>query len=192
MRKLCSLLLVFALILGCSALAEDNLVEHDFGHFTLAIPADAMGTITDEITANVPFITIYENYDENALFNSSLDCVWNEVRIDFSAVEPDAYAQSILDSLVTQFTSMGLGISDAAVMDPIYADKGGADMFSCLIYMVVDYTALGIDLKTPTYTLLSMRSDDAVGGSYSFTVTSDDLDNCTMLRSITDSIRWTL
>ena len=192
MRKLCSLLLVLALLLGCSALAEDNFVEYDFGCFTLTIPADAVGSISEEITANEPFITIYENYDENAQFNSSLDCVWNENHIDFSAVEPAAYAQSILDSLVNQFTSFGLGISDAAVTEPVYAEKGGADMFSCMIYMFVDYTALGIDLKTPTYTLLSMRSDDAVGGSYCFTVTSDALDNCTMLRGIADSIRWTL
>lgn len=192
MRKLCSLLLALALILSCAALAEDNSVEHDFSHFTLTIPADAKCIISEEITANEPFITIYENYDENAQFNSTLECVWNEVRIDLAAMEPATYAQSILDSLVTQFTSIGLGISDAAVTDPVYADKGGADMFSCMIYMVVDYTALGIDLKTPSYILLSMRSDDAVGGSYSFTVTTDDLDNCTMLRSIMDSIQWTL
>lgn len=198
MRKLCSLLLALMLIAGCAALAEGSdsheggFVRHDFGHFSLTIPADAMGNITEEITANEPFLTIYENYDGNALFNKSLDCVWNENLIDFTAVDPAAYAQNVLDTLVSQFTSFGIGISDAVVLEPIFEEQGGADMFSCMLYMYVDYTAVGIDLKTPTYTLLAMMSDEAVGGSYSFTITTDDLDGTTMLFNVLDSIEWTL
>ena len=97
MRKLIALLLALLMLCG-TAFAEENenLVALEYEHFMIAIPKDAMGNATDTIESNVPFLIVYQDYDPNAVFCSSLNAVWNQDVLDLDAAAPEAFAQEAL------------------------------------------------------------------------------------------------
>jgi len=192
MRRFLSLFLAFALLLTGAALAKAPVFTHNFGDFTLVLPEDITGSIAEEKVANEVFFTLYQDYSENNMFNKSLDCVWTEEIVDYTAIDAAEYTQVVLDSTVAQLSAMGIGISDAAVIEPALEEHDGYSMLTYALFMNVDYTALGIDLKLPLYTLFAQMSDEAVGGSYSFTITTDDPENTQALMDIMDSLDWTI
>ncbi len=86
MRKILSVLIALMLIFSMSAFAEETptvpTIELDFDHFTMTIPEDMVGTSSEEIVSNQPFIQLFQDYSETAAFNKNLNIVWsNEVWI---------------------------------------------------------------------------------------------------------------
>lgn len=190
MRKLLTLLLAL-LMLTCTAFAEDadELMALDFEDFTIAIRKDAVGTGTDTIEDNVPFLMVYQDYDPEAVFNKGMNIVWTEDVLDLSNADPKAYVNEILNYSVQEYSAIGLGVDNVRIYEAEIDALDEKDVLSYIYSMDLDYTPLGFDYQATLYTLQASVPLKGVG-TYTFTVTTDDLENSQELIDIVDSVRW--
>lgn len=191
MRKLFALILACMLMLGCAAWAESDseLFEYSFGDFSVMLPEDLEGTIADTIEESVPFFYFYEDYDPEADVNANLNCVWSEEMIDIDSAEPTAIAQSILSQVVQQYEAMGIGVEDSTLYGADYVTLSDKQSMFTLYSNVLDYSALDIDTKCLYYTLQLIVPIENCG-TYTFTLTAEDIGECERLAYILDSIKW--
>lgn len=190
MRKLLALLL--ALMMFCSAaMAEENenLIALDYEHFVIAIPKDAMGNATNTIENNVPFLVVYQDYDPNAVFCSSLNVVWNQDVLKMDEATPEAFAQEALSYAALQHSLVGVEITNPKVLVAEYDELDDQRALSFVVSMDMDYSPLGLDYQGTLYTLQAVVPVEGVG-TYTFTIGTDDLENAQMLTEIVDSVRW--
>ena len=191
MRKLTAMLLVLLMLLGCAAMAGDaeNLMALEFEHFTLAVRKDAVGTGTDTIESNVPFLVVYQDYDPNAVFGKSMNIVWNKDVLDLSAAAPRAMAEEALSYTLLQHQLVGVQPANARVLNAEYDEMDGKKALSFIVCMDLDYSPLGLDYQGTLYTLQAVVPIEGVG-TYTFTIGTDDLENSQQLFDVVDSVRW--
>lgn len=91
MRKLISIVMVLCLLLGAAIAESAPLMTYDFGDFTMDMPEDIQGSIVER-AENVPFASLYENYDQTAPFNDNVNIVWNSAVEDLSILDPEQTA----------------------------------------------------------------------------------------------------
>ena len=190
MRKLISVLLALVLLLASAAFAEETWMEYDFGGFTMAFPIDIIGTVSEEIVENEPFLYLFQDYDENAIFNKNLNCVWNSGVDNISAVDPEEFAQMILPQMVAAFEQSGLSVHGAEVLAAVHDEHKGEPCLSAIYACILDYSAFGGPAEFVLYTLQSMVSNEAFGGTYTFTISTDDIESTQLLMEIMDTINW--
>lgn len=189
MRKFLCIILTLCLLAGASALAEANWIMYNFGDFSLTFPEDIVCAYTEKRTENQPFLMFYQNYDETAAFMKNLNVVWNSGTEDISAMDPVAVGQSILNNLLTQFDTMGVGHSNAMLVSAETLDYNGKTALGVAYTATVDYSALN---NGPVLNLVFVQmifSDEAFG-TYNFTITTDDIDDTQLLSTILDSLSW--
>ena len=192
MRKILAVLLALAALLCVPAFAEAQWVEYDFGDFTMSFPEDIMCSISGEIVNNEPFFVFYQDYDETAAFNKSLNGVWSEGAADLTTVDPTAYGQTVLATVASQLGEYGIAVTDPALIAAALDAHDGKPALSIIYGMGVDYSAVGVDLQMTLYTMQAVVSDEALGGSYTFTISTDDITAATLLMEIMDTIQWTV
>ena len=190
MRKAIATLLVFLLLAGVAGYAEAAWMDYDFGNFTISFPEDTDFYFEDEIVSNVPFAYFYQDYDENAAFNKNLNIVWTDEVLDLNTIDPTSVAQSILESTVAQYEQMGLAPANASLLIADFDEQDGKRAFSYMYTITLDYTVFGAAEQYTLYVLQAMVPDEAFGGTYTLTLTTDDLENCQLLLDISDSIVW--
>ena len=190
MQKLIALLLALMLLCG-AALAEDaeNLAALEYEHFTIAIPKDAVGTGADTIENNVPFLTIYQDYDPNAFLGNNLSIVWSEQVLDLSGVDPVAYSEAVAGMTVQRYEAVGAVVTDPRMYIAELDQMDEKQVISYAFSMNLDFSALGLEYKETIYTLQTVAPLKGVG-SYTFTITTDDMENSQELLDIVDSVRW--
>lgn len=189
MRKLIAVLLAL-MLLASAAFAEETWMEYDFGGFTMAFPIDIIGTMSEEIVENEPFLYLFQDYNENAIFNKNLNCVWNSGVEDITAVDPEELAQMILPQMTGAFEQTGFRVLGAEVLAAAHDAHKGEPCISTIYACVLDYSAFGGPSEFVLYTLQSMVSNEAIGGSYTFTISTDDIENTQLLMEIMDTISW--
>ena len=190
MRKAIATLLVFLLLAGVAGYAEAAWMDYDFGNFTISFPEDADLYFEDEIVSNVPFAYFYQDYNENAVFNKNLNIVWTNEVLDLDTIEPTSVAQSILDASVVQYEQMGLAPTNASLLIAEFDEQDGKPGFAYMYTITLDYTAFGAAEQYTLYVLQGMIPDEAFGGTYTITLTTDDLEDSQLLLDISDSIVW--
>lgn len=190
MRKFISLLL--ALMLACTfAIAEETaLTEHNFGDFSISFPNDIYGSLAEEVASDAPFMQLFQDYDEAASFNKNLTMTWSQDVLDITAAEPQLYADSMLSVAVLQFETYGISVENPAVVSSEIMSLDGKDALVMTYSFDLDYSGTGMDLKMTLYTHQRIIPDEAFGGTYSITVSTDDLENTALLMQIADSIKW--
>lgn len=185
MRKLFALLLVLCLM-PFAAMAE--MVEYDFGDFTMTIPADIPGNIGEKASNQVWF-TLYPEYDENQQFHPNLNCVWGNGYEDLSKYVPAELGQTILNGMVQNLKSQGIAISNAEV---IMGEIGAIDGEYCISIGYTydaDYTNAGINLQVTNYLIQFMVSNPEKG-TFTFSYTTNDINTAQVASDILASIKW--
>lgn len=188
MKKLLSILLTLALLLGCaSAFAEDsatasNLAVYDFGDFTMTFDEDMIGSVYEKANNEVYF-QIFPFYDENATFNTNINCVWSSVTDDLTQIDATEFANSILSAMVAQLQDMEMNAGNAQVL---LAEPDELDGKYALCYLA-QYELEGI-----TVYLMTVVVSDAAFGSYTFSVTFSDPTLVEALAEIITSVKWTV
>lgn len=188
MKKLLSILLTLALLLGCaSAFAEDsatasNLVDFDFGDFTMTFDADMTGEVYEKADNEVYF-QIFPFYDENAAFTTNINCVWASGTEDLTQIDASEFANSILSAMITQLQDMELNAGNAQVLLAEPDELGGKYALRYLAQYEIEGT---------TAFLMQMVVSDAAFGTYTFSVTFADPTHLEALVEIVTSIKWTV
>lgn len=190
MRKAIATLLVFLLLAGVAGYAEAALIDYDFGDFTVSLPEDTDVYFEDQIVSNVPFAYFYQDYNENAVFNKNLNILWTDEVLDLNTVEPTSFAQHLMEATVDQYEQMGLAPTNASLLIAEFDEQDGKQGVSYMYTVTLDYTAYGAAEQIMLYVLQAMIPDEAFGGTYSLTLTTDDMENCQLLLEIADSIAW--
>ena len=190
MRKLIAMLLALAMLCG-AALAEDaeRLAALEYADFTIAIPKDAVGSSTDTIEDGVPFLTIYQDYDPNALLGNSLSIVWNEDVLDLTGVDPVAYSEIVAGMTLQSYESVGVVVTYPRMYNAELDELDDMQVISYMFSMTLDFSTLGLDYQETVYTLQAVAPIPEKG-TYTFTITTDDLENSQDLLDIVDSVRW--
>lgn len=192
MRRMIALMMALLLALGCAACAEAPAVEMmtlDFGDFTMDVRADAIGTTAETIENNVPFMMIFEDYEEGADFNKNLNCVWTDEVMDLNAVDPDMYVQYMVAMTMQEFNAMGVAASEPMLYAAGLDRHDGKDAISYVYSLNLDYSGIGIDSCMTLYYIQAAVPIDG-SGTYFFTITTDDLSTCEELMAAMESIRW--
>lgn len=190
MRKAIATLLVFLLLAGVAGYAEAALIDYDFGDFTVSLPEDTDVYFEDQIVSNVPFAYFYQDYNENAVFNKNLNILWTDEVLDLNTIEPTSFAQNLMEATVDQYEQMGLAPTNASLLIAEFDEQDGKQAVSYMYTVTLDYTAYGAAEQIMLYVLQAMIPDEAFGGTYSLTLTTDDMENCQLLLEIADSIDW--
>ena len=190
MRKAIATLLVFLLLAGVAGYAEAALIDYDFGDFTVSLPEDTDVYFEDQIVSNVPFAYFYQDYNENAVFNKNLNILWTDEVLDLNTIEPTSFAQNLMEATVDQYEQMGLAPTNASLLIAEFDEQDGKQAVSYMYTVTLDYTAYGAAEQIMLYVLQAMVPDEAFGGTYSLTLTTDDMENCQLLLEIADSIAW--
>ena len=190
MRKAIATLLVFLLLAGVAGYAEAALIDYDFGDFTVSLPEDTDVYFEDQIVSNVPFAYFYQDYNENAVFNKNLNILWTDEVLDLNTIEPTSFAQNLMEATVDQYEQMGLAPTNASLLIAEFDEQDGKQAVSYMYTVTLDYTAYGSAEQIMLYVLQAMVPDEAFGGTYTLTLTTDDIENCQLLLEISDSIVW--
>ena len=190
MRKAIATLLVFLLLAGVAGYAEAALIDYDFGDFTVSLPEDTDVYFEDQIVSNVPFAYFYQDYNENAVFNKNLNILWTDEVLDLNTIEPTSFAQNLMEATVDQYEQMGLAPTNASLLIAEFDEQDGKQAVSYMYTVTLDYTAYGAAEQIMLYVLQAMVPDEAFGGTYTLTLTTDDIENCQLLLEISDSIVW--
>lgn len=187
MKKLLSILLALALMLGCvSALAEatpaeSNLETFEFDDFTMTFDADMIGELYDKVENQVYF-QLYPFYDETAAVNSNINCVWSSAVEDLTQVDANAFASTVLSTMMPQFEELGMKAENAMVLLAQPDEQDGKYALSYLAQY---------DLNGITLYMMQAVVSDAAFGTYTFTVTFADLAEMEALTEIVNTITWT-
>lgn len=190
MRKITALILSLIMLLTATAFAEAAWVEMDLGDFTISIPEDILGTIEEEITPEVTFATFYEDYDETKPFTKNLGIVFTAEVLDLNAATAEEYAQAISSSAAAQFSAIGIESTAPTVLQADFDQQDGKDALFVLFSTDLDYTNAGVDLQMTMYTIQMIVPDEAFGGSYIFTISTDNLEETDILIKVADSVTW--
>ena len=190
MRKAIATLLVFLLLAGVAGYAEAALIDYDFGDFTVSLPEDTDVYFEDQIVSNVPFAYFYQDYNENAVFNKNLNILWTDEVLDLNTIEPTSFAQHLMEATVDQYGQMGLAPTNASLLIADFDEQDGKPGFAYMYTITLDYTAYGAAEQYTLYVLQGMIPDEAFGGTYTITLTTDDLEDSQLLLDISDSIVW--
>lgn len=186
MRKF--LLVLMALCLAVvPALAETAAV--DFGAFTLTFPAEMQGQVAEKIVENEAFVTLYQMDDMEDSFASNLNIVWSESVVDLASQDPAAYAQAIVDASVAMMEQQNVAVANPTVLGASMDEIGGKAALSVMYSMDVDYTNAGLDLQTTLTWVQGIVSEEGLG-TYTFTITTDNVDGCQPLVDIVNSTVW--
>lgn len=189
MRKFLLTLLALCLTLVPCLAEEVQNVEYDFGDFTMTFPEDTIGDVSDSLEENAMFFILYQDYDENALFLKNLNGTWNSAYQDLTQVDPTATAQTILDTVQAQFAAQGITVSNPTLLMAALDEQDGKPALSLMFSTDLDYSSAGIDFQMTLYTLQGIVSDENFG-TYTFTISTDDVEAATPLMDIMNTIRW--
>lgn len=190
MRKLIAMLMALLMICG-AALADnaDELTALEFEHFTLAIRKDAVGTGADTIENNVPFLVVYQDYDPSKQFCSNMNAVWNENVLDLDGFTPEMMATETLKYTLDLYQQSGVKAENARVLNAEFDELNEKRAVSFVTCADLDYSGMGLDLQITLYTLQAVVPLEGIG-TYTFTISTNDLENCDELFDIVDSVRW--
>lgn len=194
MKKLISLLLCLALFLPVLAMAETTETEApvlstvDFGPFTMGLGDSDVYQVADTLTSNTLYAIIYVDYDPTATTYETINVVYSEDDIpgEITLVGGiQKYAELVLNNAKSQYSSMGIAMSDEQVLSAIFENNMGVT----ITYSVLDYTGAGIELQSPVYQMqVFYCSDDA--GSFLFTLTAASLDRLMYLANYMDYVEF--
>lgn len=194
MRKILSILIALMLVFTMSAFAEEvptaPMIELDFGHFTMTIPEDMVGTSAEEIVSNQPFIQLFQDYSETAAFNKNLNIVWSDEVLNLNAIAPVEYANAVLTATVTQYGQIGVAATNPLLLNAELSDHDGKPALGVVYSLDLDYSGLGVEEQQSLYTVQLYVPDAAFEGTYIITVTTDDMENTQQLFDVADSIKW--
>lgn len=198
MRKFLLVLMALCLaVLPCLAesaapsesAAPVETIDYDFGDFTLTFPAEMPGEIADEITSGAPFVTLYQMDDLEDAFSSNLNVVWTEDVTDLSAIDPAAFAQTIVDSVIPVLAQQGITATNPTILAATMDEVGGKPAFSVIYSADLDYSGAGVDLQVNVTYIQAFVSEEGLG-SYTFTISTDNLDGCQSLIDIVNTTVW--
>lgn len=191
MRKLLAFLLAVMMVLSCAAMAEnaDEMMALEYPDFTLAMRKDAVGTTTDTIENNIPFLTVYQDYDAASIFNKSINIRWTEDTLDLDSFEAKNYALAMLEIMQQQSGNVGIEVSNPMLYTAEVQELDGMRVLSCMYSLTMDYNPLGVDFKANIITFQAVMPLEGKG-TYTFTITTDDMENSSELFDIMDSVRW--
>ena len=194
MRKILSVLIALMLIFSMSAFAEETptvpTIKLDFDHFTMTIPEDIVGTSSEEIVSNQPFIQLFQDYSETAAFNKNLNIVWSNEVMDLNATDPVEYANTLLVATVAQYEQIGIGATNPMLLNAELSDHDGKPAMGVVYSLELDYSGMGVNEQQLLYTVQLYVPDEAFEGTYIITVTTDDMENTQQLFDVADSIKW--
>lgn len=175
------------LLLPVFALAEDTatLVPVEFEDFTMYLSPDD-GLQTAEKADLQVMAYVYPHYDENALVNQSISVIWTaQNATDLEGMDPTAFAQQMLDSIVNSMIVQNIAVPSSQLVDACQGDTS----FILYYTMDVDYSALTIDLQA-TLHICSAALFLGERGSYIFTLTADSAESLEALTDYVANIEW--
>ena len=186
MRKF--LLVLMALCLAAvPALAEPAAL--DFGDFTMTVPAGMQYDMADEIADGELFFVLFQMDDTEDAYLSNLTVSWQENPMDVVGMDPAAFAQSTMDDLVDNMERQSIAVANPAVLSAAMDEIGGRAALSIVYSIDVDFTGIGQDQQV-TLTLTQRFVAEEGMGTYAFTLTTDDAENCQPLVDALNSVVW--
>lgn len=186
MKKLLSILLALALMLGCAGvLAEEpttevNLAEYDFGDFTMTFDENMEGYINEKADNQVYF-TLLPNKDENAELAANINCVWSAASEDLTQTTSEAFASLVLSSMEAAYKAQGLSYANPQIL---LAEDDELDGLHALCYLAQ------YELEGYTLYIMQIAVSDASFGTYTFTATTANLMDIESLAEIIETVKW--
>ncbi len=192
MKKFLALILALTMAFACvSALAqtaESSLTTYDFEDFTMDFDPNMPGNSVEKADNQV-FFTLYPNYSAEKKFNSNIVIVWAKASEDLSACDPTATCNAVIEQAVSSMNAQKVATANTQVLSAEIDELGGKAAMSFFYTIDVDYTALGVDLKTTLYFVQAIVSEAAFG-TYTFTITSDNYDDLASAIAIVNTVAW--
>lgn len=186
MKKLLSILLALALVLGCAfaegSAVESNLVDYDFGDFTMTFAEDMAGEVYDLADNQVYFI-LYPSYDENVEIASSINCVWTAGSEDLTQTTSEDFANLVLGSMETAYKAQGLTFANPQLLAAWDDELDGQHALNYLAQYELEGYVLYI---------MQVAVSNTSFGTYTFTVTTADLTEMDSLSEIIGTVKWTV
>lgn len=188
MRKLISIVMVLCLLLGAAIAESAPLMTYDFGDFTMDMPEDIQGSIVER-AENVPFASLYENYDQTAPFNDNVNIVWNSAVEDLSILDPEQTATAIVQATMATYAMSGVEAGNAMLLGAAMTELDGKPALSFAYSCDIDFSGAGVDYQTTLYVGQIIVSEEGMG-TYTFTQTVEDLEGTPVLDAMLESIAW--
>lgn len=194
MKKLLSLILCLMLCLPALAMAETaaepalELFTVDFGTFTMGLGENDQYQVAESLASNTLYAIVYINPDPTALTQDSINVVWttDDVAMEITLVGGiEKYGELVLQNASTQYTSMGIKMTNASVVISEFDGTTGYIITSC----TMDYTGAGVDLVCPLYQMQAFFCD-VQGGHYIFTLTSSSYETLASMTAYLDTVAF--
>ena len=146
------------------------------------LPCLAEGAAPSESAAPVETI----DYDFG---DFTLNVVWTEDVTDLSAIDPAAFAQTVVDSVIPVLAQQGITATNPTILAATMDEVGGKPAFSVIYSADLDYSGAGVDLQANITYIQAFVSEEGLG-SYTFTISTDNLDGCQSLIDIVNTTVW--
>lgn len=190
MKKFLALMLCLMLCLPAAALAEAPALLYpvDFGTFTMNLSATDQYQVGDTMTSNELYAMIYTDYDPYETTHDSINVVWSQDNFTLEIALMGGiqkYAEAVLEGAESQYSAMGIKMTNAVVLDAGFGDNRGYTVTSCMM----DYTNAGINLVTPLYQM-QLLFCNVHGGNYIFTLTSSTYEGLDVLTAYIDTLQF--
>ena len=186
MRKWLALLLV-CLLVPFAAMAESELVTYEFADFTIDLPSGIVGELYEKNDQEVYFI-VFPDYNENDVFHPNLNCVWVEGYDDMDTINANSTAQFILNSAVSQMAAQNVTVTNEKLLAAAKEDINGKPGLVIGFSYDISYDASMEPLTL--YAFQAIASHESIG-TYTFTITTHDINTVESILGYVDTIVWT-
>lgn len=96
---------------------------------------------------------------------------------------------SIATSAAAALEGQGIKVANTQVVGASMDEIGSKPALSVVYSVDVDYTAVGLDLQTTLYFVQGIVSEEALG-TYTFTITTNDMTTVQSLMDIVNTVQW--
>lgn len=191
MKKLTAVLLALVMLLSATAFAQgSSWVDVDLGVFTVSVPEDVLGSISEEYVPDVTFATFFEDYDENKFFNRNITFSFTDELLDIHEFTPQEYAEGIAASAVQQFEAMNIHASYTTVLQADLDEQDGQEALFMMYVSLLDYSDLYPNQVVNLHTIQMIVPHEASGCTFIVTISTDNVEETETLIRIADSMKW--
>lgn len=192
MKKILALLLSLMLLLPAIALGEaasdPEVYTVEFDDFYLTVNATDAVQKGEKVEGSI-LMMLYPDYDETAIMHPNINAVWTSSDVsEMGDVDATTFGNLVLTQSAQGLIAQGVAVTNETLLAAERDEEAGT--MTLIMSMDADYTAVGVDLKTPLYMVQIYMPMGGDAGSYIFTLTGASMDEVDALLAKLDSISF--
>lgn len=160
---------------------KSELITYSFDDFIMTFESDMVGHV-NERKAYKAYFKLYPNFDEEADFHQTINCVWSPDVGDLTKVDANEFANMILRQIPAQFKTKNINVENVLLLLAQPDEIDGKYAISFLSQY---------DIDENTIYMMEFVVSDSAFGTYTFSVGFDDVEQMDSLLDIVNTIIWT-